>query len=114
MSSRSSFAICALLLICIQPSVAKTDKNADTKELTRLEKVWNEAYVRGDADVLAELCSEDFVATMTNMVVLNKQRSLAIVKSGRVKFQRYETSELNIHVYDSAAVVTGRLQRTRH
>ena len=50
---------------------------------------------------------------MTDMQILNKAQSLGILRSGRVKFQRYETSDLRIRVYDNAAVVTGRLERTR-
>ena len=113
MLSRFCLAVCILVLTLIQTSVAKTDDTADVRELTRLEKVWNDAYVRADADALEQLCVDDLVVTMTDMVVLNKESSIAILRSGKVKFQRYETSDLGIHVYDHAAVVTGRLQRTR-
>ena len=102
-----------LAVIFIQTSVAKPDDSADVQELKRLEKVWNDAYVRADADALEQLCANDLVVTMTDMVVLNKRSSIAILRSGKVKFERYETSDLGIHVYDRAAVVTGRLQRTR-
>ena len=113
MASRFCLSICVVVLILIQTSVGKADHAADVQELTRLEKVWNDAYVRADADALEQLCADDLVVTMTDMVVLNKQNSIAILRSGKVKFERYETSDLNIHVYDNAAVVTGRLQRTR-
>ena len=113
MASRFCLAISVLVLVLIQTPFAKTDNPTDVQELTRLEKVWNDAYVRADADALEQLCADDLVVTMTDMVVLNKQNSIAILRSGKVKFERYETSDLNIHVYDNAAVVTGRLQRTR-
>ena len=102
-----------LAVIFIQTSVAKPDDSVDVQELKRLEKVWNDAYVRAEADALEQLCADDLVVTMTDMVVLNKRSSIAILRSGKVKFERYETSDLGIHVYDRAAVVTGRLQRTR-
>ena len=102
-----------LAVIFIQTSVAKPDDSVDVQELKRLEKVWNDAYVRADADALEQLCANDLVVTMTDMVVLNKRSSIAILRSGKVKFERYETSDLGTHVYDRAAVVTGRLQRTR-
>ena len=102
-----------LAVIFIQTSVAKPDDSVDVQELKRLEKVWNDAYVRADADALEQLCADDLVVTMTDMVVLDKRSSIAILRSGKVKFERYETSDLGIHVYDRAAVVTGRLQRTR-
>ncbi len=102
-----------LAVIFIQTSVAKPDDSVDVQELKRLEKVWNDAYVRADADALEQLCADDLVVTMTDMVVLSKRSSIAILRSGKVKFERYETSDLGTHVYDRAAVVTGRLQRTR-
>src|SRR5437899_12155484 len=86
-----------LAVIFIQTSFAKPDNSADVKELTRLEKIWNDAYVRADADALEQLCADDLVVTMTDMVVLNKQSSIAILRSGKVKLQRYETSDLSIH-----------------
>jgi ketosteroid isomerase-like protein len=91
----------------------KPTDSAAVADLSRLEKIWNEAYVHADADALDSLCADDLVVTMSDMQVLNKNQSLAILRSGRVKFQRYETSDLRIHVYDSAAVVTGLLRRTR-
>ena len=89
-----------LAVIFIQTSVAKPDDSVDVQELKRLEKVWNDAYVRADADALEQLCADDLVVTMTDMVVLNKRSSIAILRSGKVKFERYETSDLGTHVYD--------------
>ena len=94
------------------PANAHQDSK-DRIELTRLEKVWNDAYLHGDADTLNQLLGDDLVVTMTAMRVLDKADSIAIIRSGRVKFQRYETSELRIQVYGDAAVVSGLLERTR-
>lgn len=97
----------------LQQRPSPPSESADIAELSRLEKIWNEAYVNSDAEALKDLCADDLVVTMSDMQVLNKDQSLAILRSGRVKFQRYETSDLRIHVYDSAAVVIGLLRRTR-
>jgi ketosteroid isomerase-like protein len=83
-------------------------------ELSRLEAVWNKAYLTRDADTLSRLFSYDLIALMTDMAVLNKERSILLLTAGPVKFLRYETSDLRIRVYGDAAVVTGRLQRTRN
>jgi len=101
-----------LLFVSFQKGTTQETSN-DVKELARLETVWNEAYVRGDAIALESLYGDDPIATMTDMQVLDKAQSLRILGSGRVKFQHYETSDLRIRVYDDAAVVTGRLLRTR-
>jgi hypothetical protein len=47
------------------------------------------------------------------MAVLTKAQSIGLLRSGHLKFPRYETSDIRIRVYNDAAVVTGRLQRTR-
>jgi len=108
-----NFCLAILVLSVAFQTVPISEDSNDVKELTRLETVWNEACVHGDAAALDALCGDDLIATMTDMQVLNKAQSLGILRSGRVKFQRYETSDLRIRVYDNAAVVTGRLQRTR-
>lgn len=36
-----------------------------------------------------------------------------MLRSGRFKFTRYETSDLSIRFYGDTAIVTGHLQRTR-
>lgn len=88
-------------------------QDADIHELTRLERVWNEAHMRGDAAPLDVLWADDLEVTVPRMPVMRKADSLAFFRSGRMKFDRYETSDLRVHVYGDAAVVTGRLQRSR-
>jgi SnoaL-like domain len=47
------------------------------------------------------------------MPVMMKSDALKFARSERMKFLAYRTSDIHIRVYDNAAVVTGRLQRTR-
>jgi hypothetical protein len=47
------------------------------------------------------------------MRVMTKADSLGMFTSGRMKFDRYETSETKLRVYDETSIVTGRLRRTR-
>jgi ketosteroid isomerase-like protein len=82
-------------------------------ELSRLEIVWNSAHIRGDAEALDRLWSDDLVVTVTNMPVMTKPDAIGFLRSGRMRFQRYETSDIRIRLYGDAAVVTGRLERTR-
>jgi len=86
---------------------------ADHEELARLEKVWNQAHLRGDAEALERLWADDLEVAVPQMPVWNKAELVAFVRSGRMKFSRYETSDLHIRTYGSTAVVTGRLQRKR-
>ncbi len=82
-------------------------------KLLELEKQLNEAHLHGDVDRLKELSADELVVTVQEMPVMDKSMSVRIVQSGRVKFKRYETSEVKVNVFGDAAVVTGRLMRVR-
>jgi hypothetical protein len=69
--------------------------------------------LRGDAAALDELWAAELIVTVPAMPVMRKADSLAIWQSGRMKFERYATSELGVDVFGDAAVVTGRVQRQR-
>jgi ketosteroid isomerase-like protein len=107
-----------LILVSLLPGVSQkpareTRQSRDIKELTRLESVWNQAHLRGDAAALDKLWSEDLFVTVPDMPVMNKEESLAIWKSGKLKFDIYRTSDIRIRVYGDSAVVTGQLVRIR-
>ena len=107
--------VAALIVTSIfLPALAnKSQESADIAELSKLEQVWNDAYVHGNVEPLERLLSDDLTVTMTDMTVLTKAQSIGLLRSGHLKFPRYETSDIRIRVYGDAAVVTGRLQRTR-
>jgi hypothetical protein len=101
----------AIILLLQAPALSKDA--FDLKELYRLEAVWNDAHVKGDADTLDQLWANDLVVTVAAMPLMNKADSLAMVRSNRMPFIKYETSELNVRRFGTSAVVTGRLLRER-
>jgi ketosteroid isomerase-like protein len=94
-------------------SFSQTAKDADIQQLQRLEQVWNQAHVNGDADALDKLWADDLEVDVSRMAVMSKADALSFARSGRMKFLHYGTSDLRIRVYGDTAVVSGRLQRTR-
>jgi hypothetical protein len=78
-----------------------------------IEMVWNEAHEHGDAGALEKLWADDMEVAVPKMPVMTKADVLKFARSGRMKFLSYRTSDIRVRVYDNAAVVTGRLQRTR-
>jgi uncharacterized protein (TIGR02246 family) len=106
----------ALLLVAfsvMQTPPGAAAKDSDHKELERLEAEWNAVHVRGDATALERIFAEDLVVVVPGMRVITKADSLGMFASGRMKFERYETSETRIRTYDDTAIVTGRLRRAR-
>lgn len=110
---------CAILSVVISAlavpmtSSAQSNHDADVRELERLETVWNEAHEHGDADALEKLWADDMEVAVPKMPVLTKADALKFARSGRMKFLTYRTSDVRVRIYNNAAVVTGRLQRTR-
>ena len=85
----------------------------DTQALTQLEATWNNAHLKGDSATLDSLWADDMEVVVPKMQPMTKPQSLAFAKSGRMHFQRYETSDIKVRVYSDVALVTGRLRRTR-
>lgn len=94
------------------PAVAAED-DAALADLGQLEQLWNRAHLSGDADALEGLCVDAAVITLPGMKVMNKAEAFGALRSGHVKFDRYETSEVAAHVDGTTATVIGRLQRVR-
>jgi hypothetical protein len=114
-TSLSFGVIFSLVLTVLVPTatLSQSSVDSDTSELQRLERVWNESHERGDADALDALWADDMEVAVPKMPVMQKADVLKFARSGRMKFLRYQTSNIRIRLYDNAAVVTGRLQRTR-
>jgi Calcium/calmodulin dependent protein kinase II Association. len=113
LSLKTFTTVCILSIALIQEPVGKPKESADIKELMRLEQVWNEAHLQGNTEPLNRLWADDLVITVTNMPLMTKTEALGFMRSGKMKFQRYETSDIRIRVYREAAIVTGRLERSR-
>jgi ketosteroid isomerase-like protein len=84
-----------------------------TEDFTRLEAEWNGAHRAGDADALDRLWASDLEVDVPGMAPMTKSEALAFARTGRMRFETYETSQIKIRTYGDTAVVTGRLQRTR-
>jgi hypothetical protein len=108
-----ALTVALLAALALSGLAVASSEAASEAEIARLEHVWNQAQLQGDAETLDQLASDSLLLTLPGMRVLTKAESLSVVRSGRMKFDRYETSDVYIQMFDDAAVVTGRLQRTR-
>lgn len=103
----------SMFLLCMCTWSQQAQPLSDTQVLTQLEATWNDAHLKGDAATLDTLWADDLEVVVPKMKPMSKAQSLAFAQSGRMHFQRYETSDIQVRVYGDAAVVTGRLQRAR-
>jgi uncharacterized protein (TIGR02246 family) len=91
-------------------AAAQSDAN---QEFIRLEQVWNQAHLKNDAATLETLWADDLTVMVPGMAAMGKADVLSFVKSGRMKFSRYETTGLTVRNLGDTAIVNGNLFRSR-
>lgn len=106
MSSTHCLAVLLFPAIFIRETAGQSRQAPDTNELVRLEQVWNEAHLRGDAAALDQLWANNLVVTVPSMAPMTKREALAFARSGRMHFEQYQTSDLRFRVYGDSAIVT--------
>jgi ketosteroid isomerase-like protein len=100
-------------MTALLPAGAPAAATGDTDALLRLERTWNEAHLHSDATALESLWADDFVVIVPRMEVITRATAVAMARSGRLRFERYETSDVQARIYGATGIVTGRLQRAR-
>jgi len=78
-----------------------------SKTLTDLEQAWVAALVKGDAKALDGMLAPTYVDGDEAGGQHNKADLLAVLKSGDLKCASITLSDMQVHPYGSAAVVTG-------
>ena len=107
-------AITPLLLALAVVTFAQAQKNAQAQgtdataqTLKALEEKWVAALTRSDTATLDSILSDSYVDTDEHGQRTDKQGVLSVLKSGDLKFESIKLSEMQVHQYGSAAVVTG-------
>jgi hypothetical protein len=93
--------------------LAGVQSSEDKAELVRLEQVWNTAHIEGDAATLERLWADGFTVTVPRMPLMARAEAVDVARSNMVKFSKYETSDVVVQIFDKAAVVRGRMTRSR-
>lgn len=78
------------------------------QEMTRLVDAWVAAESRADVTFLETLLAEDFIGIGPLGFMLTKQQWLDRHRSGDLTYQALAVDEVNVRVYDAAALVTCR------
>lgn len=104
--------IAVIALSCLLIAQAKTQKNSNVAdEIKKLEQQRNEAILKGDTATLDKLTSDDYTNTTAQGKVEKKAEIMDGFKSGKIKFESRELSDLDVRVYGNTAVVTGQVNQ---
>ena len=105
-----TMAVIALsCLLIAQGKNAKSSSVVD--EIKKLEQQRNEAILKGDTATLEKLTSDDYTNTTAQGKIEKKADIMDGFKSGKIKFESRELSDLDVRMYGNTAVVTGQVNQ---
>ncbi|HMI84994.1 MAG TPA: nuclear transport factor 2 family protein [Polyangiaceae bacterium] len=78
--------------------------------ILKMQQEFDRAELRGDREALTRLLTDDFASIGPKGFVLEK--TAWIGRHGQFKYQALDTSEVDVHLYDGAAIVRN-VQRNR-
>jgi ketosteroid isomerase-like protein len=96
-----------------RPSIDSADQ-ATIREIVEMERQAKEASIRRDADFSQRTLAEDYVAITPLGQVTTKQDTVSARKSGQLRYDTINVSDMVVRVYGDTAVVTARADVKGH
>jgi len=96
-----------------RPSLDAADQ-ATIREIVEMERQAKEASIRRDADFSQRTLAEDYVAITPLGQVTTKQDTVSARKSGQLRYDTINVSDMVVRVYGDTAVVTARADVKGH
>ena len=84
------------------------------REIIEMERQANEASLRRDADFSQKTLAEDYVAITPLGQVTTKQDTVSARKSGQLRYETINVTDMVIRIYGDTAVVTARAEVKGH
>ena len=102
-SSRLLAAVCLAVAVAAPAAAQSADSTRDV--LIELERGWNDAVYRQDADFVAGLLADEFVATYDDGSRGDRARELALVAAFNQQVISAVQDDFRVAVYNDTAVV---------
>jgi ketosteroid isomerase-like protein len=95
-------------------SLMDSGDQAAIKEIIEMERQAKEASLRRDADFSQRTLAEDYVAITPLGQVTTKQDTVSARKSGQLRYDNIDVTDMVVRVYGDMAVVTARADVKGH
>ena len=96
-----------------RPALDSGDPSA-IREIVEMERQAREASIHRDADFSQRTLAEDYVAITPLGQVTTKQDTVSARKSGQLRYDTIDVSDMVVRVYGDMAVVTARADVKGH
>lgn len=92
-----------MLVLLVGPRLSAQDAS----KILAMEKIWNQAELKNDAQALELILAEDFVMTVGDGGTLNKKETLDSVRDKTYKPTLLQSEGMKVRMHGNGAVVTG-------
>ncbi len=123
-NSRGVLLFCALAALpafCAQhvalhprPPFDSGDQQEVIRQIVDMERQAKEASLRRDADFSLRTLADDYVAITPLGQVTTKQESVTVRRSGQLRYEAMNVTDMVVRVYGDTAVVTARADVKGH
>jgi ketosteroid isomerase-like protein len=96
-----------------RPSIDAADQ-ATIREIVDMERQSREASIHRDAEFSQRTLAEDYVAITPLGQVTTKQDTVSARKSGQLRYETIDVSDMVVRIYGDTAVVTARADVKGH
>lgn len=106
-------AFAAQIAMHPRPSIQSAEQEI-IREIVDMERQAKEASLRRDADFVQRTLAEDYVAITPLGQVTTKRDTVSARKSGQLRYQAIDVTDMVVRVYGDTAVVTARADVKGH
>lgn len=101
--------------VAVHPrSTMDSGEEAAVREIVDMERQAKEASLRRDADFSQRTLADDYVAISPLGQITTKQDTLSVRRSGQLRYDTINVSDMVVRVYGDTAVVTARAEVKGH
>lgn len=100
--------------VAVHPRPMDSGEEASIREIVDMERQAKEASLRRDVDFSQRTLAEDYVAITPLGQVTTKQDSVSARKSGQLRYDTINVTDMVVRVYGDMAVVTARADVKGH
>ena len=101
--------------VAVHPrSTMDSTDQAAIREIVDMERQAKEASLRRDADFSQRTLADDYVAISPLGTITTKQDTLSVRKSGQLRYDTINVSDMVVRVYGDTAIVTARAEVKGH
>lgn len=104
--TKSPIAI-VLALLSLSALGVPLEQNADEIELRRMERACSSSLVASDIKGLAEILAPDWKLVASDAAILTREQLFNDLRDGGLKFESYDSTDIEVRLYGDAAIVIG-------